>query len=421
MATAKKAKPTDIFNMVAKIRSFLIPFVTICIILAVAAGVIAYGRGYRFDFSRGSLKATGLLVVHSDPTGAQILLDGKLNSATAATLNLLPGWYTVTVSKEGFQSWSQRVKVQGEVVAHADALLIPSNPSLTAITASGVANPVLSPDGTKLAYVIPVPSGIQTNGTVLTTTPGIWVLDVVDKPLGLNRDARQITKSTAVDFSKATLQWSPDSKQIFATIGSKTTSVSYLLDTDKLNDSLVATQDIKTLQSQWADLATQRDKEKLATLPLDLVKVATTSMGFRSFSPDETKILYEATASATIPTIMNPPLIGSNPTQEQRTLERGAVYIYDITEDKNFVIKVPFSLAASQLLQWLPTSRQLLLVGKDKIEILDYDGTNQRTAYSGPFWDSFAVPWASGGKIVILTNLNPSASTINNLYAVNLR
>lgn len=405
--------------MAAKIRSFLIPFVTISVVLGVAIGVIAYGRGYRFDFSGRSLKATGLLVVHSDPSGAQILIDGKLNSATSATLNLLPGWYAVTVSKEGYQPWSQKVKVQGEVVAHAEALLIPTNPSLTAITANGAASPVLSPDGTKLAYIIPIPAP-QTNGALLTSTAGVWVLDVVDKPLGLNRDAREIAKSTVVDFSPAILAWSPDSKQVLVTIGTKSTS-SYLLDADKLNEPVALVADIKALQAQWAELGSQRDKEKLATLPPDLVKIATTSTGFRSFSPDETKILYGATASATIPTIINPPLIGSNSTQERRTLEKGKIYVYDIKEDKNFVINLEIAANNPQALQWLPSSRQLLWVGRDKIEILDYDGTNARTAYSGPFWDSFAVPWASGGKLVILTNLNPSASVVNNLYAVNLR
>lgn len=407
--------------MIMRIRSFLIPFVTICIILAVATAVIAYGRGYRFDFSRGALKATGLLVVHSDPAGAQILVDDKLSSASPTTLNLPPGWYTITVSKEGFQSWSQKVKVQGEVVAHVDAVLIPANPSLTAITASGVANPVLSPDGTKLAYVIPTPPSTQTNGAVLATTPGVWVLDVVDKPLGLNRDARQIATSTAVDFSKAILSWSPDSKQVLATISAKYANISYLFDTDKVNDPPAPVSDIKTLQTAWANLTAQRDKEKLATLPPDLINVATASMGFRSFSPDETKILYEATDSATIPTIINPPLIGSDPTIQQRTLQKGKLYVYDVKEDKNFAINIPFTALIPQILQWLPSSRQLLWVGNEKIEILDYDGTNERTAYSGPFWDSFAVPWASGGKIVILTNLNPSASAVNNLYAVNLR
>ena len=68
-----------------------------------------------------------------------------------------------------------------------------------------------------------------------------------------------------------------------------------------------------------------------------------------------------------------------------------------------------------------PTDADIILPQEDKITIMDYDGNNRRTAYAGPFWDAFAVPWASGGKIVILTNLNSAASVVNNLYVVNLR
>jgi len=154
--------------MGTKIRSVLFPFGIVCIILGTAVGVIAYGRGYRFDVGKRSLKATGLLVTSSEPSGAQVLVDGKVHSATPATINLSPGWYTVRMVKEGFQAWEKRVRVQGEVVTKVDAFLLATNPSLTAITATGVANPVLSPDGGKLAYVVPkppsqVPSGISEN------------------------------------------------------------------------------------------------------------------------------------------------------------------------------------------------------------------------------------------------------------------
>lgn len=36
----------------AKFRSILLSFVTVCAILGVAAAVIAYGRGYRLDFKK---------------------------------------------------------------------------------------------------------------------------------------------------------------------------------------------------------------------------------------------------------------------------------------------------------------------------------------------------------------------------------
>ena len=407
------------------------PFVTVCIILGVAAAIIAYGRGYRLH-TDGSVQPTGLIVLQSDPSGAQIIIDDKIKTATQATLTLPPGWYNVTIAKEGYQPWHKRMKVQGEVVAKAEALLLPTNPSLTALTASGVVNPSLSPDGSKLAYVIPNPTTASPSGALSTTKPGIWVLDIVDKPLGLNRDARQVAKSGAVNYSKATLTWSPDSKEILASISPAT---HYLLVSDQTNETPQIVSNIKLLQTNWQTIKNQRTKEQLVTVPRLFTDVASSSAKLLSLSPDETKILYEATAPATLPQIITPPLIGPNPTEETRSLIAGTIYVYDIKEDRNYPVAKSSVLAqpsagktipdvpsdASSWLHWLPTSRHLVVVMKDKVEIMDYDGANKRTAYAGPFWDAFAVPWASGGKLIIVTNLNSSASAVNNLYLVNLR
>lgn len=425
--------------MTAKIRSFLIPFVTFSIILGVAAAIIAYGRGYRLH-TDGSVKPTGLIVLQSDPSGAQIIIDDKVKTATQATLTLPPGWYNVTISKDGFQSWHKRMKVQGEVVAKADALLLPINPSLTALTASGVVNPSLSPDGAKLAFIVPNTTPATASAALTTTKPGVWILDIVDKPLGLNRDARQIAKSLpaqagGVNFSKAILTWSADSKEILATISP---TANYVLPADQITESPQAVSNIKLIQSEWQKIKDQRVKEQLVTVPKAFTDMASTSAKLLSLSPDETKILYEATGSAILPQIITPQLIGANPTEESRTLEPGTIYVYDIKEDKNYLIFKSGTLAplpptpigkntpavnfdVTSVLHWLPTSRHLVVVTKDKVEIMDYDGMNKRTAYAGPFWDAFAVPWASGGKLVILTNLNSAASAINNLYLVNLR
>ena len=58
-----------------------------------------------------------------------------------------------------------------------------------------------------------------------------------------------------------------------------------------------------------------------------------------SFAPDENKILYEATAAATT-TIISPPLIGTNATEDKRTITPNTLYIYDIKEDKNYFIEI---------------------------------------------------------------------------------
>lgn len=413
-----------------KIRSFLISFVTVCIILGVAAAIIAYGRGYRLH-TDGSLQPTGLIVLQSDPSGAQIIIDDKIKTATQATLTLPPGWYDVTIAKDGFQPWRKRMKVQGEVVAKVEALLLPINPSLTALTATGVVNPSLSPDGSQLAYVIP-DSTATTSASLPNTRPGVWVLDLVDKPLGLNRDARQIAKSGDINFSKATLAWSPDSNELLATL---TPTANYLLNTRQTDTMPTPIPNIKLLQNEWNTIKEQRLQDQLVTVPPAFTAIASQSAKLIAFSPDETKILYEATASAELLPVIVPPLIGTNPTEEIRTVSPGNIYVYDIKEDRNyFITKTADILPAAtgkaakppvtdtaQVIHWLPNSRHLVIVAHDKVEIMDYDATNRRTAYGGPFWDSFAVPWASGGKLIILTNLNSAASAVNNLYIVNLR
>ena len=139
----------------AKIRSPLTQFALVCAILGIALLLIAYGRGYRIDINKKSLTPTGLLVATSDPTGSELLVNGKRESATNTTISLSPDWYRINIVKEGFIPWEKQVRVQGEIIARADATLFPRNPSLAAITTTGVLHPSVSPDGTKLAFVVP--------------------------------------------------------------------------------------------------------------------------------------------------------------------------------------------------------------------------------------------------------------------------
>lgn len=389
---------------------------TLCIILLVSGIIIAYGRGYRFDTKQKSFGSTGIISVTSDPTGATITIDNKKVGATNTTVTIKPGWYTVNISKEGYQSWEKSIRVQGEVVVSTHAVLFPSNPSLSAITTGGIASPILSPDGSKLAFTMPT-TPYATNGAQLVDRGGVWILDLIDKPLGLNRDAKQLLQATALDTTSAALTWSPDSKQLLIDIPNRTTTASYLIDADKLNDYAKPLYEKQTTMNDWALQQQAKEKEKLLTLTPNLITIATGSMKIVSFSPDESKILYEASKSATIPTIIDPPLLGTNSTEETRTIIPNTLYIYDIKEDKNYLVGNSKNL----ILQWLPNSRQLITAGNNKIDVLDYDGTNRKTVYAGPFWDSFVAPWTNASKLVILTNLNPSASTLPNLYAINIK
>ena len=123
---------------IPKIRSILIFIFTVCLILGVSAAVIAYGRGYRVDVRKNSLKPTGLISATSDPVGAQVLVDNQLKTATNNSFAIEPGWYTVRIIKESYIPWEKKIRIQGEVVTRADAFLFPTSPSLSPLTRTGM-------------------------------------------------------------------------------------------------------------------------------------------------------------------------------------------------------------------------------------------------------------------------------------------
>jgi hypothetical protein len=403
---------------IRKIRAFLIPFVTFCAIITASAGLIAYGRGYRPDFRKNTLKPTGLISATSDPVGAQVYIDGTLRTATNNSINVEPNWYTIRITKEGYIPWEKKVRVQGEVVARADAFLFPTNPSLSPLTSLGVVKPALSPDGTKVAYIVPFPTN---DNQFAVKNAGIWVYELADRPLGVNRDPKHIASwETSVDPEKVSLIWSPDASQLLVADGLSVR----LYQTNKLDDFKIVTASYQSTLQEWQEDSDAKEKQKLAAFKQSIIDIATTSAKIITFSPDETKLLYEATKSATIPQVIVPPLIGTNSTEEERTIQPGKIYVYDSHEDKNYFLldkKELLKPSSSHQPVWFPTNRHLLLMLDGKIDVMEYDRTNWITVYAGPFTDGFMAPWPNGSRIIVLTNLNPKASTLPNLYTVNLR
>lgn len=357
--------------------AILVAFIFIFVGVIVA---IALARGYQIDITKKSLTPTGILVVTSDPDGAQVLIDGVLKTATNTTINLAPGKYDVKIQKEGFAPWEKEVEIKQEEVFKTNAFLFPTLPDLRPLTFTGALNPTVSPDSTKLVY-----------GVASGSANGVWVLDTsrnFSSQFLSNGDFRQIYRNTpSLDLSNAKFVWSPDNKQILAD--------GYLLDTDRINEAPVLSNII------W-------EKPNLTVkIPL----IFSTVSGEIKFSPDGTKILYTATSSATLP----PSLVslpGSNPTPQIRNLTPNKTYVYDLKEDRNYLINAPVT--------WFPSSRHLISVINSQISIMEYDGTNKATVFSGQFDPTNVFVWPNWSKIVILTSLGNSGGQ-ENLYTINLR
>ncbi|HSX09583.1 MAG TPA: PEGA domain-containing protein [Candidatus Saccharimonadales bacterium] len=396
--------------------------------------VIMYGKGYRLFVQHGqpTVTHTGILNTSSDPTGAQVFIDGHLTTATNNSLNLTPGKYNVTIVKDGYLPWKKDFEIKDEVVSNATATLYPQAPSLQSISTFGIQSAIMDPTGTKLAF------NIASNSAHIN---GIYVYDMTSRSFPIlagQSSTKQVVDDTTDKFSQAKIAWSPDGTQLLASIietpGSSPTY--YLLNANSFNQT---PQDITAIYQNTITLWQQQRKDKQAaqvkSLKPAIQKFAKQNFRILSWSPDDNKILYQASESATMPVFQKPRLIGDNYLYEQRNLEKGAIYAYDMTEDYNTRILEAVDkictindqtcncdefTECTVPLTWLPDSSHLLYVNDKKINVVEDDGSNMTTLYAGPFVEHYVFPWPDGSKIVILTNLN-STSLPPTLYSIGLK
>ena len=383
-------------------------------LFVVTAVVIIYGKGYQIDFRGGKpeVAGTGLLVATSIPDGAAVYINDHLTTATNNTINLPPGTYKVTISKEAYFSWTKTVTVEKEVVTKVQALLFSKTPKLESITSLGVQNPVIDPSNTRIAFTV---------SSQTSKKNGVYILNMNSGPLlTLQGAATQIADDTADSFSASSLVWSPDGQNLLASITKANRTTTYELTTDGLNQNPQdVTETISTIKTQWDQQISEKQASQIASLKPGLQQFAKENFTVVGWSPDETKILYTASTSANLPIIINPPLIGADSTKEQRNVQEGNIYVYDIKEDKNFLVLDTKSLSEYKLV-WLPDSLHILFVHDKRIDVMDYDGINKTTVYAGPFIDSHVFAWPTIDKFVIVTNLG-NTEISPNLYTVGLK
>lgn len=447
--------------------------------------MIRYAQGYR-PTRTGTIKGTGLLSANSFPTAAEVYINGKLTTATDNTLNLDPGEYDIEIKKDGYHTWSKKLLIVAELVTATNAQLFPTTPSLEPLTYTGALMPIPAPDGTKLAFTVASSSAVAKNG--------LYVQELNSSPISLNKTARQIARTEPnYDYTNSTYTWSPNGAEILVSFKS---GAHIMLDANKFND-LSTFKDVTVMLpqilSEWELELAREERVRLLELPNFMATIATSSATNLYFSPDNKKLLYQATADLDIPTDQVDKLPSSSTQTEVRAIKTGGWYIYDIKEDKNFQIaqgsipspspsatpakkpiktktpvvteETPFtpskytlmpnfqqpipaelvsspsafralqenlSTAESILLfnaqyspifvgniQWYPDSTHLIITTDKGIDLIEYDGTNRQTVYSGPMDKSIVYPWPDYSKII--TRIQFSPDTTPNLYTIKLK
>ncbi len=397
----------------------LVFFLTIIVVITFGTLFGFYARGYRFDPKTFKFAPNGILVIRSDPEAAQIFIDGELKTATNATLSLPPGEYEISIRKDGYFTWEKTLVIEKEIVTEANITLFRTAPALSPATFSPSINPITTSDYTKIAYTVPFNQEDPEKG-------GLWVIETINLPLGFSRDPRRITDG---DLSNTTYEFSPNGRQIMltkTTAGTRTlaaTEVSYLLDATTFTPQAQLTGLSAVKKQETLDLWEEEKLNKLTAqlrpLHPELIEIFTNNATSISFSPDENKILYIASSSASLKEDLVKQLPGSSTQRQDRDIKPGNTYVYDIKEDRNFLISDQ-PQGESLAIRWFPTSRHVVITEPDKVAIADYDGTNSQVVYSGVYSAPFAYPFVNTNRLLILTNLGANSNPPN-LYSLTVK
>jgi len=394
-----------------KIASKVIILVIFVIILV---AIIVYARGYRPDLTNKTISSTGILAISSNPKAAKIYINNELKGVTDTNISLAPGSYKVEIKKDAYTTWTKQVILKGELVISLDALLFPINPSLSPLTNLGIQK-AISVDQTGNILLFSQKNDQEKDG--------VYLFQTSQRPLSFLPPLKLLLLKKSlpadVDFKEnIQISFSPDYKQAIIEFNNK---YSYLFSTEEAIQDLftVEAESKKNLLAKWQQEKQKNDSKILETFSKDFAKIASDSFKIVAFSPDEMKLLYQADANLNLPLIIDPPLIASNQTLEQRALKKNGYYIYDKKEDKNFPLNENFSKAIEAVL-WYPDSKHLVFNANKKIAIVDYDGENNRLVYSGPSEQSFYTT-TSDGKIITLANFNPEVNELPDLYLVGIK
>jgi hypothetical protein len=105
-----------------------IGYILIAIAIVTTTLLLVYwAYGYNFN-KKGALIQEGLVFLSSQPSPANIYVNGRLNSATTNTrLFIASGVYHFELTRAGYRNWTRTVTVDGGAVEHFDyPLLIPN-------------------------------------------------------------------------------------------------------------------------------------------------------------------------------------------------------------------------------------------------------------------------------------------------------
>lgn len=358
--------------------------------LSVGYILLIYATGKRLTRD-GELVGVGIIQIDTTPDNSKVYLNGKHKEDGDTNLeNLRPGKYTIKIEKDNYSPWQKEIEVIEGKITPLKVKLFPSNPSLTAASFNGVNLPQISPDGRKIAY------GSQTEGK-----KGIWIIDLQDRQLFFNSNTqRQIVFDTDIfSFSNSNFLWSPDNQSILVEVKNNTTGAvsAFLLNQENLNESPEdVTVRLTEIKKNWSLEAEKSKQDKLNQFGKEIRELATNAQEVLFSEDNSAVIIINSDQTAVVYDTKPSPVPGAKPLQ----------------------INLP---AADKYFWFQDGTKHIVVLEKNTVSIMDTDGTNKASIFTGDFDKEAVFPWPDGTRLVLTLNLNSRSNPLPNLYTIDLR
>lgn len=128
----------------------------IIIFLISAPLIILYAQGYRYNFKRGKIQKTGILIISSLPKKANVYLNEKLivGEETPSRLEkLLPADYEIKLAKAGYHPWTKKLQIAENATTFAEDVILWKDTLAVQLASYDIIDYLASSDKTKAAFI----------------------------------------------------------------------------------------------------------------------------------------------------------------------------------------------------------------------------------------------------------------------------
>jgi len=206
------------YNMTKKTR-LIILFVCVACFLIIAPVLVFYSMGYRFDFEKMQIVATGGIYVRTFPAAGQITIDSNIPQKPGLFANsifvqsLLPKDHTISIKKDGYYDYFKTLPVQEKEVTKLENVLLIKK----SIEFRDLAD--------KISYFSITPN----NQNIITATTGTKNITFSYYPLNATNQPQ--TFSITQIGKILDIKWSDDSNKALIKIQNYNNNFYYLFDT----------------------------------------------------------------------------------------------------------------------------------------------------------------------------------------------